>query len=77
MFFSLFCQTQLHLFCLNCSENAGVSFDRWRFQVFYGVSIALEVFLGQRSADQRRASCIGKKVGGELTPHHVTRHLSS
>ncbi len=40
-------QTQLHLF-VNL-KIAGV--DRWRFQVFYGVSIVLKVFLGQTGTD--------------------------
>jgi hypothetical protein len=30
---------------IRCLKIAGV--DRWRFQVFYGASIVLEVFLGQ------------------------------
>ena len=54
---------------------AGVSFDRWRFKVFYGVSIVLKVFLGQTVS--RRTNCIGMKVRSKLTPHHVTRHLFS
>ncbi len=66
MFFSLFSDSAaflFHLFHLFWranqlnSKNAGV--DKWRFQVFYGASIVLEVFLGQTG---RSASCIGMKV---------------
>ena len=57
------------------TKIAGVSFDRWRFKVFYGVSIVLKVFLGQTVS--RRTNCIGMKVRSKLTPHHVTRHLFS
>ena len=57
------------------TKIAGVSFDRWRFKVFYGVSIVLKVFLGQTVS--RRTNCMGMKVRSKLTPHHVTRHLFS
>ncbi len=81
-FFTFLCLSLIFLsdsaafFCLNCClKNAGVSFDRWRFQVFYGVSIVLEVFLGQTVS--QLTTCIAMKVRRKLTPHYVTRHLSS
>ncbi len=79
MFFSLFSDSAaflFHLFHLIGESNswilkiAGVSFDKWRFKVFYGVSIVLKDFLGCW-----RASCIAMKVRSKLTPHQITRHL--